>query len=89
LGIAVEKARHRVAHDIRGIANPGILAAGPDRRRGAGAIHKVDARYEFGRRRASIIFPPTRAIRRPSPARWIWSNNLVFDNLILARKTVR
>lgn len=22
-------------------------------------------------------------------ARWIWSNNLVFDNLVLARKTVR
>jgi hypothetical protein len=22
-------------------------------------------------------------------ARWIWSNNLVFDNLILPRKTVR
>jgi hypothetical protein len=22
-------------------------------------------------------------------ARWIWSYNLVFDNLVLARKTVR
>jgi hypothetical protein len=22
-------------------------------------------------------------------ARWIWSSNLVFDNLVLARKTVR
>ena len=29
------------------------------------------------------------AAQASAGARWIWSYNLVFDNLVLARKTVR
>ncbi len=47
--------------------------------------------FEFTDQEVGVDHIPayTRYPRAFAGARWIWSNNLVFDNLILARKTVR
>lgn len=49
------------------------------------------AAFEFSDAQVGVDHIPayTRYRQAFSGAHWIWSNNLVFDNLVLARKTVR